>query len=114
MLSSGPHAPRACPVPMHYPTFRPLLFKFEPETAHELAFAGLDIATALGIAQRFALHVAPSPVKLMGLSFPNRVGLAAGLDKNALHVDGLETFGFGLIDLSTVTPRTQPVNSTTG
>ena len=80
---------------MLYPTFRRLLFKLDPETAHELAFAGLDIATALGIAQRFALDVAPSPVKLMGLSFPNRVGVAAGLDKTALHIDGLATLGFG-------------------
>ena len=95
---------------MRYPTFRRLLFKFDPETAHELAFAGLDIATALGIAQRFALDVAPSPVKLMGLSFPNRVGLAAGLDKNALHIDGLATFGFGFIECGTVTPRPQRGN----
>ena len=92
---------------MLYPTFRRLLFKFDPETAHELAFAGLDIATALGIAQRFALYVAPSPVKLMGLSFPNRIGLAAGLDKNALHIDGLATLGFGFIECGTVTPRPQ-------
>jgi dihydroorotate dehydrogenase len=95
---------------MVYPTFRRLLFKFAPETAHELAFAGLDIAAALGIAQRFAPHVAPSPVKLMGLSFPNRVGLAAGLDKNALHIDGLATLGFGFIECGTVTPRPQRGN----
>ncbi|HEY8624236.1 MAG TPA: dihydroorotate dehydrogenase (quinone), partial [Casimicrobiaceae bacterium] len=95
---------------MLYPIFRPLLFKFDPETAHELAFAGLDIATALGVAQRVALHVAPSPVKVMGLSFPNRIGLAAGLDKNAVHIDGLATFGFGFIECGTVTPRPQRGN----
>ncbi len=95
---------------MLYPYFRPLLFKFDPETAHELAFAGLDIATSLGIAQRVALHVPPSPVETMGLSFPNRVGLAAGLDKNAIHIDGLATFGFGFIECGTVTPRPQPGN----
>jgi dihydroorotate dehydrogenase len=95
---------------MLYPFFRPLLFKFDPETAHELAFAGLDIATALGIAQRAALYVAPSPVEAMGLSFPNRIGLAAGLDKNAIHIDGLATFGFGFIECGTVTPRPQPGN----
>jgi dihydroorotate dehydrogenase len=95
---------------MLYPFFRPLLFKFEPETAHELAFAGLDIATALGVAQRAALHVVPSPVEAMGLSFPNRIGLAAGVDKNAVHIDGLATFGFGFIECGTVTPRPQPGN----
>jgi dihydroorotate dehydrogenase len=95
---------------MLYPTFRPLLFKFDPETAHELAFAALDLATALGVAQRFAPQAAPSPVKVMGLSFPNRVGLAAGLDKNAAHIDGLATFGFGFIECGTVTPRAQPGN----
>src|SRR5256886_9424171 len=95
---------------MLYPTFRPLLFKFDPETAHELAFAALDLATALGVAQRFAPQAAPSPVKLMGLSFPNRVGLAAGLDKNAAHIDGLATLGFGFIECGTVTPRPQPGN----
>jgi len=95
---------------MRYNTFRPLLFKLDPETAHELAFASLDIATTVGIAQRFAHTVAPSPVKLMGLSFPNRVGLAAGMDKNAIHIDGLATFGFGFIECGTVTPRPQPGN----
>jgi dihydroorotate dehydrogenase len=95
---------------MLYPFFRPLLFKLDPETAHELAFAGLDIATALGLAKRAALYVAPSPVTAMGLSFPNRVGLAAGLDKNAIHIDGLATFGFGFIECGTVTPRPQPGN----
>jgi dihydroorotate dehydrogenase len=96
---------------MLYPYFRPLLFKFDPETAHELAFASLDLATSLGIAQRFAQRVAPSPVKVMGLRFPNRIGLAAGLDKNAVHIDGLATFGFGFIECGTVTPRPQPGNS---
>ena len=96
--------------PTLYPTFRPLLFKLDPETAHELAFAALDLATALGVAQRFAPHAAASPVKVMGLSFPNRVGLAAGLDKNAVHIDGLATFGFGFIECGTVTPRAQPGN----
>lgn len=95
---------------MLYPVFRPLLFKFDPEMAHELAFAGLDLAMALGVAQRVALQVAPSPVEVMGLSFPNRVGLAAGLDKNAAHIDGLATFGFGFIECGTVTPRAQPGN----
>lgn len=93
-----------------YPLLRPLLFALDPETAHELAFGGLDAAAALGLAQAFAQRVAPSPVTAMGLEFPNRVGLAAGLDKNAAHIDGLAAFGFGFIECGTVTPRAQPGN----
>ena len=93
-----------------YPFLRPVLFAFDPETAHEIAFASLDAAARLGIARAFAPRVAPSPVTAMGLDFPNRVGLAAGLDKDAAHIDGLATFGFGFIECGTVTPRPQPGN----
>jgi dihydroorotate dehydrogenase len=95
---------------MLYPFFRPLLFALDPETAHEAAFASLDVAARLGVAQMMAPRVPPSPVRAMGLEFPNRVGLAAGLDKNAAHIDGLATFGFGFIECGTVTPRAQPGN----
>jgi len=95
---------------MVYPFFRPLLFTLDPETAHDLAFTSLDVATRCGLAQAFAMHPPPSPVVAMGLTFPNRVGLAAGLDKNAAHIDGLATFGFGFIECGTVTPRPQPGN----
>ncbi len=93
-----------------YPLLRPLFFALDPETAHEVAFGGLDAAAALGLAQVFAQRVAPSPVTAMGLEFPNRVGVAAGLDKNAAHIDGLAAFGFGFIECGTVTPRAQPGN----
>jgi len=66
---------------MLYPLFRPLLFKLDPETAHELAFAGLDAAAAIGAARIFGPHATPSPIEVMGLEFPNRVGLAAGLER---------------------------------
>jgi dihydroorotate dehydrogenase len=95
---------------MIYPFFRPLLFTLDPETAHDLAFAGLDLAARLGIAQVMLPNVAPAPVTAMGLTFPNRVGLAAGLDKNAAHIDGLAALGFGFIECGTVTPRAQPGN----
>lgn len=95
---------------MIYPFFRPLLFAFDPETAHDMAFASLDVAARLGIAQAMAPRIAPSPVTAMGLTFPNRIGLAAGLDKNAAHIDGLATLGFGFIECGTVTPRPQPGN----
>jgi dihydroorotate dehydrogenase len=95
---------------MSYPFFRPLLFTLDPETAHDLAFASLDLAQRCGIAQALVPHVLPSPVTAMGLRFPNRVGLAAGLDKNAAHIDGLAALGFGFIECGTVTPRPQPGN----
>jgi dihydroorotate dehydrogenase len=95
---------------MLYPAFRPLLFSLDPETAHELVLAGLDAAASLGIAQLVAPRLPGSPVEAMGLQFPNRLGLAAGLDKDAAHIDGLATLGFGFIECGTVTPRAQPGN----
>lgn len=93
-----------------FPLARPLLFALEPEAAHAFAFASLDRAARLGIAQAFAPRLPPSPVEAMGITFPNRVGLAAGLDKNARHLAGLATFGFGFLEAGTVTPRPQPGN----
>jgi dihydroorotate dehydrogenase len=95
---------------MIYPLFRPLLFTLDPETAHEMAFASLDLAVRCGVAQALVPRVPPSPVTAMGLQFPNRVGVAAGLDKNAAHIDGLAALGFGFIECGTVTPRAQPGN----
>ncbi|HEX5864453.1 MAG TPA: quinone-dependent dihydroorotate dehydrogenase [Casimicrobiaceae bacterium] len=95
---------------MLYPLFRPLLFALDPETVHELTLAGLDAAASLGVAQIAAPRVPPSPIVAMGISFPNRIGVAAGLDKNAAHIDGLAALGFGFIECGTVTPRPQPGN----
>jgi dihydroorotate dehydrogenase len=93
-----------------YPFFRPALFSLDPETAHDAAFRSLDVAAKCGIAGLVLPRVPPSPVTVMGLVFPNRVGVAAGLDKNAEHIDGLAAFGFGHIECGTVTPRAQPGN----
>ena len=93
-----------------YPLFRPLLFAADPELAHHLAFKGLDTAARLGLAQLAAPRLPESPVDVMGIRFPNRVGLAAGLDKNAEHLAGLATLGFGFLEAGTVTPRAQPGN----
>jgi dihydroorotate dehydrogenase len=95
---------------MLYPLFRPLLFALDPETSHDVALTGLDGAAASGLARFIAPRVPASPLKVMGLDFPNRVGLAAGLDKNAEHIDGLAALGFGFIECGTVTPRPQPGN----
>jgi dihydroorotate dehydrogenase len=87
---------------MVYSTIRPVLFTLDPERAHRLA---LDTARIFGrVPNRPA---AGSPVSVMGLRFPNRLGLAAGFDKNGEAVDGLGKLGFGFIEIGTVTPRPQ-------
>ncbi|MET0202697.1 MAG: quinone-dependent dihydroorotate dehydrogenase, partial [Casimicrobiaceae bacterium] len=93
-----------------YPLFRPLLFAFDPEAAHDATFRALDAAARLGLAQIVAPRLPRSPVSVMGIEFPNPVGLAAGLDKNAAHLAGLATLGFGFLEVGTVTPRPQPGN----
>lgn len=93
-----------------YPLFRPLLFAADPERAHAIALAGLDAAAKAGLARLAAPRLPDSPVDVMGIRFGNRVGLAAGLDKNARHLAGLATLGFGFLEAGTVTPRPQPGN----
>lgn len=89
---------------------RSLLFKLEAERAHDLTLDWLERAHALGLARRLARPPAPFPVKALGLTFPNPVGLAAGLDKNGAHIEALFALGFGFVEVGTVTPRAQPGN----
>jgi dihydroorotate dehydrogenase len=89
---------------MLYALARPLLFALDPETAHRLALRFSGVAGLLG---RKPPHC---PVRAMGLEFQNPVGLAAGLDKHAEHVDALAGLGFGFLELGGVTPRPQPGN----
>lgn len=95
---------------MLYDFARPFIFTLDPETAHHVAFANLNRAHALGLTCLLRPRVADDPVAAMGLTFSNPVGLAAGLDKNAEHIDALADFGFGFIEVGTVTPRPQPGN----
>jgi len=85
-----------------YALARPLLFSLDPETAHRVT---LQLAGFLPYAA-----VPPCPVRALGLQFPNPVGLAAGLDKNAERIDALAKLGFGFIEVGTVTPRPQAGN----
>ncbi len=89
---------------------RPALFALDAETAHHVTLDGLRWAAKLGVAERLAPHTAPDPVRVMGLDFPNRVGLAAGLDKAGTCIDGFGALGFGHVEIGTVTPRPQPGN----
>ncbi len=93
---------------MLYTLARPLLFALDPETAHSLALGLADAPLRLGLLNfRKPPH---RPVRAMGLEFRNPVGLAAGLDKQAEHVDALAALGFGFVELGGVTPRPQPGN----
>lgn len=93
-----------------YSVIRNLLFRLPPETAHSITLRSLDLAHKMRLPGMFASKTEPLPVKVMGLEFPNPVGLAAGLDKNADHLNALGALGFGFIEVGTVTPRAQPGN----
>jgi dihydroorotate dehydrogenase len=88
-----------------YRVARPLLFALPPETAHTVTLKLADAFSFLQGKKAFA-----KPVRAMGLDFPNPVGLAAGLDKDAAHIDALASLGFGFIEVGTVTPRPQAGN----
>lgn len=93
-----------------YSLARKFLFALDGETAHQLALESLDATARLGLSRFIASPRLEAPVEVMGLKFPNPVGLAAGLDKNAEHLVGLDKLGFGFIEVGTVTPRAQPGN----
>jgi dihydroorotate dehydrogenase len=93
-----------------YALAKPFLFQFDAENAHDLTLNSLKFAEKSGL-----LGLIPQPVQcqskqVMGLSFPNPVGLAAGLDKNGAVIDGMAALGFGFIEVGTITPRAQPGN----
>ncbi len=100
---------------MIYPFIRNSLFLLPPETAHNVSMKGLDLVAVLpGINTLMRSHFQvqdPSLSKtVFGLHFPNPVGLGAGFDKNAAHLDGLEMLGFGFVEIGTVTPKPQAGN----
>lgn len=94
---------------MLYPLLRNCLFSLPTETSHHLSLNSISLAERTG-ALKLLPQVPADPVTVMGITFPNPVGLAAGLDKNADHIDGLAALGFGFIEVGTVTPRPQPGN----
>lgn len=93
-----------------YPLARAALFRLSPEAAHDVALGALQRAHRLGLAKLGAPCAQAEPVEAFGLEFPNRVGLAAGLDKNGDYIDALGDLGFGFIEIGTVTPKPQPGN----
>lgn len=93
-----------------YDILRPLLFKLDAETAHRATLYALGVAQRSNFAHWIAKPPADLPTKVFGITFPNPVGLAAGLDKNAEHLDALDALGFGFIEVGTVTPKPQSGN----
>lgn len=93
-----------------YALTRPLLFGLDPETAHELTLDNIARFQHSPLSCLWSESRIDDPVTVAGLRFPNRVGLAAGLDKNARCIDGLAAMGFGFVEVGTVTPKGQPGN----
>ncbi|MDP3037784.1 MAG: quinone-dependent dihydroorotate dehydrogenase, partial [Rhodocyclaceae bacterium] len=94
---------------MPYCLVKPFVLALDPETAHEMSIAGLRTLGKSPFAPA-GRPLADTPTRVMGIDFPNRIGLAAGLDKNGEAIDALAGWGFGFIEIGTVTPRPQPGN----
>ena len=93
-----------------YGLARRVFFQLDPEVAHELTMAGIAKLQGTPLQGVYGNARVDDPIELAGLKFPNRVGLAAGLDKNARCIDGLGAMGFGFVEVGTVTPKGQPGN----
>lgn len=93
-----------------YTLARPFLFSLDAETAHELTLHSLARIQSTPLQWAYCSSMVDDPVTLAGLTFPNRVGLAAGLDKNARCIDAFGAMGFGFVEVGTVTPKAQPGN----
>jgi len=95
---------------MFYPAIRKVLFQFDAETIHELTIKGLKSTGKSALNIFYKQSVPNRPVTVMGINFPNPLGLAAGLDKNGECINAFAAMGFGFVEVGTVTPRPQPGN----
>ena len=93
-----------------YSLTRPFLFALDAEAAHGAGLRAIELAYRTGLNPLLSSRPKPLPTRAFGIEFPNPVGLAAGLDKNAAHVDALASLGFGFIEVGTITPKPQPGN----
>ncbi len=93
-----------------YKLFRKALFLLSPEKAHHFTLSSLSMLDKLGVLKWIKPKSTAQAIEVMGIQFPNKVGLAAGLDKNGEHIQALSNLGFGFIEIGTVTPRPQPGN----
>jgi dihydroorotate dehydrogenase len=95
---------------MLYSLMRTLMFQLDAEKAHHLGLKGLSALETSGLSSLLYPKPKATPVTIMGLTFPNLVGLAAGLDKNGDYIEALAAVGFGFVEIGTVTPRPQDGN----
>lgn len=95
---------------MFYPAIRKVLFQFDPEVIHDLTISGLKFMGKSPLSVFYKQRVQDKPLTVMGIKFPNPVGLAAGLDKNGECIHAFSAMGFGHVEVGTVTPRPQPGN----
>ncbi len=95
---------------MLYRMMRNLMFRLDAETSHHLGLTGLNLMEMTGLSSLLYRKIAATPVRVMGLTFPNCVGLAAGLDKNGDYIEAMSALGFGFVEIGTVTPRPQGGN----
>ncbi len=93
-----------------YKLLQKLLFLLPPETAHHFTLNSLSTLNKLGLLKIMRPKSAGEEIEVMGIQFPNRIGLAAGLDKDGEHIQALANLGFGFVEIGTVTPRPQPGN----
>lgn len=93
-----------------YALAKPFLFQLDAENVHDLTLKSLKFAEKAGLLALLPKPAQCQPKQVMGLSFPNPVGLAAGLDKNGAVIDGMAALGFGFLEIGTITPRPQPGN----
>ncbi len=95
---------------MFYPAIRKVLFQFDAETIHDMTIKGLKNTGKSPLNVFYKQSVQNKPINIMGINFPNPVGLAAGLDKNGECINAFAAMGFGFVEVGTVTPRPQPGN----
>jgi dihydroorotate dehydrogenase len=95
---------------MFYSAIRKVLFKFDPEAIHEMTIKGFKATGASPLNLFYKQNIVDKPVKAMGITFPNPVGLAAGLDKNGECINAFAAMGFGFVEIGTITPKPQPGN----
>jgi len=95
---------------MFYSAIRKVLFKFDPEVIHEMTIKGFKATGSSPLNLFYKQSIADKPVEAMGITFPNPVGLAAGLDKNGECINAFAAMGFGFVEIGTITPKPQPGN----
>jgi dihydroorotate dehydrogenase len=95
---------------MFYSAIRKVLFKFDPEVIHEMTIKGFKATGASPLNLLYKQNIVDKPLEVMGIKFPNPVGLAAGLDKNGECINAFAAMGFGFVEIGTITPKPQPGN----